>query len=583
MAESEYRFSIVVPTYQRRDVLVGTVRALAELETPWPVELVVVVDGSTDGSADAVRALPVPFDVTVLEHPNRGLSATRNRGAAHARGEYILFLDDDMTADPRLLVAHDEVLRGGADAAVGHIPLDPGSPRNLLTAGVERWVRLRHERLSRTGGQLALGDLICGQMAVRAEAFRSVGGFDEDFNRGGSFGAEDTDFLHRLLQSGAVVSYAPGAVAWQKYVVTPDQYLRQWTQAGYADAILTRKHPALAPTLAEQHGGRTPSGRVLRRLALRVPSPVARALAAPVLARARRGGADVLTRWAFARVRDAAYWRGLAQLGGYAQPGPPVVLAYHAIEDTDDAVLGRWIVTPDAFEQQLDALADAGVHWIGVRELLDWLDGAPLPPRSVLLTFDDAYADLLDHAAPALERRGIPALVLVVGEQLGGWNEWDVRRGAGKLPLLDAEQLRGLTRRGWAVGAHSATHAHLTQLDEAELRHELEQPLRALVDAGLPVEPVLAYPHGEHTARVRAAARRAGYAAAFALEGRRPSTSARGRFALPRIEVVRDTTPEALVAAVLDPPRHPLREVERELRGGVRTALLAAGRGSGQR
>jgi hypothetical protein len=66
------RFSIVIPTYQRRDVLVETMHALARLETPWPCELLVVVDGSTDGSAEAARAVPVPFPVRVLEQDNRG-------------------------------------------------------------------------------------------------------------------------------------------------------------------------------------------------------------------------------------------------------------------------------------------------------------------------------------------------------------------------------------------------------------------------------------------------------------------------------------------------------------------------------
>jgi peptidoglycan/xylan/chitin deacetylase (PgdA/CDA1 family) len=225
--------------------------------------------------------------------------------------------------------------------------------------------------------------------------------------------------------------------------------------------------------------------------------------------------------------------------------------------------------------RHLDALAAAGARFVGVRDLLAWLDGTPLPPRSVLLTFDDGYADLLENAAPLLQERGIPALVLVVGEQLGGWNEWDTRRGGAKLPLLSPDQLRELVAVGWDVGLHSATHAHLVHLDDDALRHELAQPLRALDDHGLPVVPVLAYPHGEHDARVRAAVRAAGYAAAFALEGRRPSTSARGRFALPRVEVRRDTTPEALVAAVLDPPRSPAREVERELRGVARRLLRA--------
>jgi GT2 family glycosyltransferase/peptidoglycan/xylan/chitin deacetylase (PgdA/CDA1 family) len=566
------RFSIVVPTYNRRDVLVDSMRSLAELETPWPCELIVVVDGSTDGSAEAARAVPMPFPVRVVEQPNGGAAAARNTGAAQARGQYLLFLDDDMVADPRLLIEHDAVLGRGADAAVGHIPVHPDSPRTLLTAGVARWARQRHERLVRTSGTLALGDLLTGQLSVRADVFAAAHGFDEAFNVDGSFGAEDTDFLHRLLESGAVVSYAPGAVTWQRYVVTPDQYLRQWRQAGRADAVLARKHPSLAPTLAGQHGAGTLSGRILSRWAPAVPSRMGRALAAYPVARARAGRTDVATRWAFARVRDALYWKGLAEQGGWPATGAPVVLAYHAIEDVEDAVIGDWCVAPELFERQLDALTGAGFTFVGLGDLLAALDGAPLPARSALLTFDDAYASLLSTAAPALQRRGIPAVVLVVSGQVGGWNEWDATRGAAELPLLSADELQELAGRGWAIGAHSRTHAHLPQADDATLARELEEPLQHLRALGLPVEPVLAYPHGEHDARVRAATRRAGYTAAFALEGRRPGSS---RYAVPRLEVRRDTTPEALVAAALAPPRHPAREVEREVRGLARRVLPA--------
>ncbi|SFT34260.1 Glycosyltransferase, GT2 family [Geodermatophilus amargosae] len=574
VAQSQ-RFSIVIPTYQRRDVLVETIRALARLETPWPCELIVVVDGSTDGSAEAARAVPVPFPVRVLEQDNQGAAAARNHGAGEARGEVLLFLDDDMVADPRLLVEHDAVLRQGADAVIGHIPLHPDSPRTLLSSGVEQWARERHERLLQTRGQLSLGDLLTGQLSVRRDVFERAAGFDESFNARGEFGAEDTDFLHRLLRSGAAVRYAPGAVTHQRYVVTPEQNMRQWRQGGRADAVLVRKHPDLLPEILAAHRAGTPSGRLLSRWAHLVPSRLGRAVARPVVARAASVATGLLTGWAYTRLRDACYWRGVAEGGGFGLTGSaPVVLAYHAVEKVDDPVVGEWCVTPEQLEQHVEALTAAGFTFVGLRDVLDRSRGrAPLPPRSVLLTFDDAYTSLLDGALPVTAPRGIPAVVFVVSGQLGGTNRWDAERGAVELPLLDVDQLRRLVEEGWSLGVHSATHAHLTQQDAAGLDRELVQSLADLRATGLPIEPVLAYPFGEHDVRVRAATRRAGYTAAFALEGPRHPRTRRGRYAWPRIEVRRSTSPQALVATVLRPPRAPLAELERDARGIARRAL----------
>ncbi|MGY1709469.1 glycosyltransferase [Geodermatophilus sp. SYSU D00758] len=572
------RFSIVVPTYQRRDVLVASMRAMAKLETPWPVELVVVVDGATDGSAEAARSVPMPFEVLVLEQENRGAAAARNHGAAEARGEVLLFLDDDMVVDPQLLLAHDAVLGAGADAVIGHIPLHPDSPRTLLGKGVEEWAHARHERLTRTRGQLSLGDLLTGQLSVRREVFERAAGFDETFNARGQFGAEDTDFLHRLLRSGAQVRYAPGAVSYQRYVVTPRQNLGQWRQGGRADAVLVRKHPELSSELFRAHRGGSPSGRVLRRWAHLVPSGAARALASPVLAAAESGRIDRLTGWLFTRLRDACYWRGVHEGGGLDPTGrAPVVLAYHAVQKVDDPVIGDWCVSAEQLEQHIDALRGAGFAFVGLPEVLAHLDGrAMLPAHSVLLTFDDGYVSLLDGALPVTAPRDVPAAVFLVSEQLGGYNRWDAERGAVELPLLDIDQLRLLVDHGWSLGVHTGTHAHLTQQDRAGLERELDRPLRDLRATGLPVEAVLAYPFGEHDLRVRTATRRAGYVAAFALEGRRAPRRRRDRYAWPRIEVRWDTTPEDLVATALAPPWWPVRELERDARGIARRVLGVA-------
>src|SRR5580698_4513306 len=115
------RFTVVVPTYQRCEVVTANIVALAGQEFTGHFEVVVVVDGSTDGSAEALRALRVHFPLTVIEQPNQGASKARNRGAQAARGEILLFLDDDMEGDPHLLTEHDRSHRAGADVVFGHM------------------------------------------------------------------------------------------------------------------------------------------------------------------------------------------------------------------------------------------------------------------------------------------------------------------------------------------------------------------------------------------------------------------------------------------------------------------------------
>jgi len=132
------RFSVVIPTHQRRDRVVHNVEALARQDLA-SFEVVVVVDGGSDGTAAALRALDPPFPLTILEQENSGAAEARNAGARSAGGEILLFLDDDMEADPAMLAEHDRGHRQGADLVVGDMPLHPDSPANLLSWGVGFW------------------------------------------------------------------------------------------------------------------------------------------------------------------------------------------------------------------------------------------------------------------------------------------------------------------------------------------------------------------------------------------------------------------------------------------------------------
>jgi glycosyltransferase involved in cell wall biosynthesis len=251
------RFSVIIPTYQRRDLVLALARSLARQDFDGRFEVIVVVDGSTDGTAHALGQISAPFPLTVLEQANRGAAAARNRGAAIARGEILLFLDDDMQAHANLLAEHDRSHREGADAVIGHIPLHPQSPSNIISAAVKEWAEDRARRLQSPGASLTIHDLLTGQLSLPRKVFESLGGFDTGFTQGGSFGDEDIDFGYRVARAGYRIVFNPDAISWQNYVVSPRQYLRQWRQTGRADVAFARKHPEQASTIFELNGAGT--------------------------------------------------------------------------------------------------------------------------------------------------------------------------------------------------------------------------------------------------------------------------------------------------------------------------------------
>jgi glycosyltransferase involved in cell wall biosynthesis/peptidoglycan/xylan/chitin deacetylase (PgdA/CDA1 family) len=545
------KFSIVMPTYNRRDVVRESIASIAAAEMPWPCELVVVVDGSTDGTAEALAALDLPLPLRVIEQANTGAAGARNRGAVAAKGEYLLFLDDDMTVDPMLLVEHARTLDAGADAVVGDMPLHPDSPPTLLTRGVAAWADERRSRLRAAPDRITIADFLTGQLSVRAALFATVGGFDEALTAGGSFGGEDTDFVFRLMQHTTRVKYNGDAVSHQRYVTQPGQNLKNWRDAGRADAMLSRKHRTLGATLWEQNNG----GGILARLARGVAtlSPATQdKLRAGILRRVSAGRTDRATSWLYTRMREVAYWSGARSGGGIVRRHHQGVriLAYHAVDWVDDPVLGRYTVRPDMFEEHIDALRANGFTFVDVDQLLASLDrGTPLADRSVLLTFDDGYESLLRHVAPVLARHSIPAVVCVVTSQLGGDNVWEGADRGASLSLLDADQLRVLRRAGWEIAAHTHQHAHLTALGAAELAAEMAYPRAELVATGFPDPRLVAYPYGEHDLRVRRFARQAGYLVGLATGMGR----AVDRFGLPRVEVHSDTGAEQLLGLLTEP------------------------------
>lgn len=546
MADGNPSFTMIVCTYKRRQMVCETVEAIGRIRYAGDFELVVIIDGSQDGTREALEAIELPFPYRVVWQENAGLGAARNRGAAEARHEILFFLDDDMVVTPELVEEHARCYREGADAVLGDIPLDGASPPGFLTDGIAIW-SAASARETTMLEKLRPFHVFGGQLSVRRSAFEAAGGFDTSFTANGNYGQEDADFGVRLLERFDV-RFNPNAVSYHRYIVTPRENIGRAFKSGRSDMKFIRRHPSLSRELFEFHkiDKRTtrwvlkPLGRV--PLLSRILAGAAWRLAALALATRHRYNPTVAR--IYYAAQQIAYWSAINRNGGYPDATSARVLCYHAIADhADDPTLATYSIAPQRFAQQIDSLLAGGYTFVTARDYLACRKGIiTLPRRSLLLTFDDCYADLLDAARTVLKPRGIPALAFAVTAMPSGTNEWDQANGVRPLQLLDAAGLRELQALGIEIGAHSRTHRMMMGLPDSALKSETRGAADDLEAMGLPRPRFFAYPHGGRDRRSIAAVADAGYEAAFSLAFK-DARERRNLFDVSRIQILGTDAP----------------------------------------
>lgn len=224
------RISVVVCAYNAEPTIQECLDAVLRLDYP-DYEVVVVDDGSTDATAELLRAFPV----RVVSTENRGLSSARNTGLAAADGEIVAYLDSDAYPDPHWLryLAHrftttDHVAVGGpnlpppGDGVIAEcVARSPGGPAHVL--------------LTDTVAEHVPG---CN-LAVRASALREIGGFDPRFRAAG----DDVDVCWRLQDQGGTLGFSPAALVWHHRRNSVRAYWRQQRGYGRAEALLEHKWP----------------------------------------------------------------------------------------------------------------------------------------------------------------------------------------------------------------------------------------------------------------------------------------------------------------------------------------------------
>ncbi|MGH7616559.1 MAG: polysaccharide deacetylase family protein [Gemmatimonadaceae bacterium] len=222
------------------------------------------------------------------------------------------------------------------------------------------------------------------------------------------------------------------------------------------------------------------------------------------------------------------------------------ILMYHKIDEPPAGVRNPGnFVNARRFEEQMDALLEWGYRTISFEQWLDYRNGVAitLPPRPLILTFDDGYTCFDEHAWPILRKRDMSATVFPVTSQIGGANVWD--EGEVRLPLLTADRIRALQGEGVSFGSHTVSHRALARIPADDAFRELAESRWTLGELlGREVD-VVAYPFSNQSSGVRALARQAGYRCAVRGKGRM-NTRQNDPFGLRRIKVEPDTTVSGL-------------------------------------
>ncbi|HEY6102773.1 MAG TPA: glycosyltransferase [bacterium] len=229
--------SVVIPTYNSRDLLMETLRVLlAQDYAADRYEIIVVDDGSTDGSDEAVRQLDGPVRLVYERRENQGRGAARNAGARLARSPVLLFLDADVRPASGFLSGHlRHHLAHHRTGVQGRTLQEP----QTLTTTFMRATNLLPDFTIRRRDALSPLHVITRNFSVTAEAFWEVGGFDESFV---GYGWEDIELAMRLQEAGVTLQYEPDALAYHHHIQRLEDLIPKLRQAGEGAVYFWRKH-----------------------------------------------------------------------------------------------------------------------------------------------------------------------------------------------------------------------------------------------------------------------------------------------------------------------------------------------------
>jgi glycosyltransferase involved in cell wall biosynthesis len=237
--------SVVIPTYNRSDILQKALDAYKDQSLPQEqFEILVIDDGSTDGTKEvAVNTSKTQPNIRYFHQPHGGPAKARNLGIEQAKGPIILFTGDDCIPDKHLIQEHLRIhKKGEAIAVLGHIDWHPELEITAFMRYINTDTQFSYPRIKETPQNVPFGYFYTSNISIPKKYLELAGTFDTDFTEAVW---EDVELGYRIWRSGVRIIYNPRAITYHHHQVDIKNYIKRQLRAGKAAAILYRKHPEL--------------------------------------------------------------------------------------------------------------------------------------------------------------------------------------------------------------------------------------------------------------------------------------------------------------------------------------------------
>jgi GT2 family glycosyltransferase len=236
------RISVIIPTYNRKEKLLAALDAYKE-QTYKNFEIIVVDDGSTDGTEELLKKTLRSFELKYLRSVKKGPAGARNIGIKIAQSELIFFTGDDIIPDKNLLQEHLKIHQSSNKQNLAVLGYTSWLPEIKLTP-FKKFLTNYHFSYDKISDKenVYWGYFYTSNVSLKKGFLQKSGFFDENFHYAAY---EDTELAYRLFQQGMQLIYDDRALAWHNHEMNFRDYLKTMQKRGESAVYLAKKVPEL--------------------------------------------------------------------------------------------------------------------------------------------------------------------------------------------------------------------------------------------------------------------------------------------------------------------------------------------------